>query len=217
MDIKDIVLIILVFCVLYLIYKTRNLEKLSNDLPNIETFEADVDTLINKTYTDDMNIIKNLSQVATNILQQGDTFSIPASTTYLNDMIFEGSFIIQNKDSLLVDILPQYMVVAWADRRIPLGWALCDGKKYILDENGNASEDNLGYLTPDLRGRFILGSGIGRNNDNTEDLTERIQGQKGGDENHELTIAEMPAHGHNLHIYGDPNGEPLTSGKWTIK
>ncbi len=217
MDIKDIVLIILVIIVLYLIYKTRNLEKFYIDLPNIENFETSVETLINNTYTADMNIIKSLSQKASNILKQADTFAIPASTANLKNLIFDGSFIIQNKDTVLVDILPKYMVIAWADRTLPLGWALCNGKKYILDSSGNAIENNtIGEQTPDLRGRFILGSGIGKDALNN-DMTPRILKQTGGTENHVLSIQEMPAHGHNLHIFGDPNGEPISGGKTTIK
>lgn len=66
------------------------------------------------------------------------------------------------------------IIVMWSGTTIPSGWALCDGT------NG----------TPDLRGRFILGSGKGT------DLTERKIGDKDGEENHTITIEEIPAHSH---------------------
>ena len=70
--------------------------------------------------------------------------------------------------------LPTGVIVAWNGKDVPKGWALCDGQNN----------------TPDLRGRFILGSGKG------EKLTERILGQKDGEETHKLTVDEMPFHNH---------------------
>jgi microcystin-dependent protein len=62
----------------------------------------------------------------------------------------------------------------WSGSTVPAGWALCDGAN----------------STPDLRGRFILGSGNGAN------LTPRSVGQTGGEESHTLTTNEMPSHNH---------------------
>lgn len=64
--------------------------------------------------------------------------------------------------------VPVGTICAWSKPDIPEGWALCDG------ENG----------TPDLRDRFILGSG-------TKDI-----GETGGEEEVTLTIAQMPNHTH---------------------
>jgi microcystin-dependent protein len=66
------------------------------------------------------------------------------------------------------------IIVMWSGSNIPSGWALCDGT------NG----------TPDLRGRFVLGSGKGT------DLTERKINDKDGEENHTLIIEEMTPHTH---------------------
>ena len=64
------------------------------------------------------------------------------------------------------------MILRWkgAINNIPSGWVLCDGN------NG----------TPDLRGRFVLGS-----NQNNYNI-----GNIGGEENHTITIEEMPSHSH---------------------
>jgi microcystin-dependent protein len=68
-----------------------------------------------------------------------------------------------------VTIVPG-IVVAWYgfSYAIPSGWHLCDGT------NG----------TPDLRGKFILG-------------TDNLVGATGGEATHKLTIAEMPSHAHS--------------------
>ena len=65
------------------------------------------------------------------------------------------------------------MITMWSGdvNSIPSGWALCDGTKG----------------TPDLRGRFIVGSGQGAN------LTNRTIGDKGGQENHTHGIKNLYA------------------------
>lgn len=56
------------------------------------------------------------------------------------------------------------------------GWHICDGT----------------HGTPDLRGRFILGASDGH-----------VVGSTGGEENHTLTVEEMPSHNHTIHFYND--------------
>ncbi len=94
-----------------------------------------------------------------------------------------------NPDNLIVgdlvvnqsfNMIPRGSVVAWTKDTIPKGWAICDGT------NG----------TPDLRGRFIVGTGQG------DGLTLRNLGSYGGEENHVLTSDEIPSHGHSTTIYG---------------
>ena len=78
------------------------------------------------------------------------------------------------------NLIPKGSIVAWTQDKIPKGWAVCDGT------NG----------TPDLRGRFIVGSGQGTG------LTNRKVGDSGGEETHLLTSNEIPPHGHAITIYG---------------
>ena len=87
---------------------------------------------------------------------------------------------------------PRGVVSMWSgsETNIPDGWQLCDGKPF-LKMDGNAELKNGNFvLTPDLRGRFILGSGQG------EGLTNRALSSKGGEETHTLTIEQIPQHHH---------------------
>jgi len=71
-------------------------------------------------------------------------------------------------------------IIMWSGTSAPTGWALCDGN------NG----------TPDLRGRFVLGSGSGTG------LTPRTPGDTGGSETHTNTVAEMASHSHTVNDPG---------------
>ena len=80
------------------------------------------------------------------------------------------------------------MILAWSGSvaDIPIGWQLCDGT------NG----------TPDLRGRFVLGTS-----------SSHPMGQTSGEEKHKLTIDEMPSHNHGYQMYS----VDATSSPWWIR
>lgn len=70
-------------------------------------------------------------------------------------------------------IVPTGGIIIWsgASDAVPEGWALCDGSQG----------------TPDLRGRFVLGS--------SDNYTP---GSTGGEETHTLTVNEIPSHKHSV-------------------
>ena len=84
--------------------------------------------------------------------------------------------------------LPCGTIMMWSGQAadIPTGWAVCDGT------NG----------TPNLQGRFILGSGQGTG------LTSRTKDNWGGRETVTLTTTEMPSHSHAI-------TDPGHSHTWT--
>ena len=178
MEIIYIIIFILTIAVIYLIYKTRNVA---------ERFDVstDIKQAINDTYKIDLDAMRNLGQISQQILTHNDTLTLPATNLVIN-----GNVKFTNKDTLIMEIFPKYMVLAWANNTIPLGWALCDGNMYILDNTGKSIIGINGTTTPDLRGRFILGAGIGTN------LIERKLNDIGGEETHKLTTNEIPSHSH---------------------
>lgn len=106
-------------------------------------------------------------------------------------------------------LVPAGVITMFSGTLIPKGWAVCDGGTYN------------GLTTPDLRGKFIVGmdntqgsqnsSGqyiaIGTSgqtpatapNDGTT-LNYGTIGNKGGENGHTLSLAEMPNHTHNVSV-----------------
>ncbi len=82
----------------------------------------------------------------------------------------------------------------------PQGWAFCNGQILPISQN-TALFSLLGttyggdgistFALPDLRGRVPISSGQGPG------LSDYTVGQTGGEENHTLTVNEMPSHAHN--------------------
>ena len=88
----------------------------------------------------------------------------------------------------------------------PKGWALCNGQLLPINQNqalfsllgtmygGNGQTT---FALPDLRGCTPIHVGAGRS-----------QGQRGGEENHTLTMSEMPAHNHLVQASTGPPDNP---------
>jgi hypothetical protein len=78
-DTKDIIIMLLVLGMIYLLYKTRNIETFSTS--------DEISQAINDIYKADINAIRNLSNVATEIKNNNDSLIIPAKTTNVTDLI----------------------------------------------------------------------------------------------------------------------------------
>lgn len=78
--------------------------------------------------------------------------------------------------------IPVGGIIMWSGSTVPTGWALCDGTT------------SNGQVTPDLRGRFIVGSGT----PTASGLSSRTIGTTGGFESYNLTVSQLPAHNHTF-------------------
>ena len=89
-------------------------------------------------------------------------------------------------------------IIMWSGSSLPNNnWKLCDGTVY-----GSIT-------TPDLRGRFVLGSGKGSG------LTNRTVGDTGGAETVTLTEEQMPSHSHNVSAVTNSQGSHTHSATVT--
>lgn len=88
----------------------------------------------------------------------------------------------------------------------PEDWILCNGQSLSVQQN-QALFSLIGvtyggdgvntFNVPDLRGRVPIGQGT--NTTTNPPLSARTIGQTGGEENHTLLDAEMPAHSHPIY------------------
>jgi microcystin-dependent protein len=107
--------------------------------------------------------------------------------------------------------VPVGTVVLFGGATPPSGWLLCDGSEVsrtefaelfgVLGGTWGIGDGLTTFNLPDLRGRVAIGSGV------APDLTSRTIGDQGGEEEHLLTVDEMPSHSHTLGFTtGDQNG-----------
>ena len=154
---------LIIFIVIILIsYKyCKNKEKFTDNEEESETKENLEDLIekkISKIYKVDLEAIRNLSIVSKK-LGSKDGYTLPGNIAIDGKLKLGGSF----------NYLPKGSIIAFNGEKAPSGWAICDGK------NG----------TPDLKGKFIYGSGNGN-----------VVGNKGGKDKVTLTTPEMPRHNH---------------------
>lgn len=103
---------------------------------------------------------------------------------------------------------PVGSIVMYGGVTVPTGFLLCDGsvkaatdypELYVaLGSTFDTGGEGTGnFRLPDLRGRFPIGTGTGAG------LTDRVLGDKGGEETHVLTEGELAQH---YHLINSPNG-----------
>ena len=124
--------------------------------------------------TDDSNNIKIMKDLI-DANYSIDVDAIRNLSTVANDLISNDQLKIPSNLNVVgsVNFLPKGTIVAWNGSKVPQGWALCDGKNN----------------TPDLRGRFILGSG------------SNWKGS-GGSSTKNIQLVNMPKHNHGGYTIG---------------
>ena len=83
----------------------------------------------------------------------------------------------------------------------PRGWALCDGQLLAISQHAAlfsilgttyGGDGRTNFALPDLRGRSPVHAGDGAG------LSDVRLGERGGAETSQLTVAELPAHAHEV-------------------
>ncbi len=95
--------------------------------------------------------------------------------------------------------LPRGTIVSWTGTTAPEGWAICNG------QNG----------TPNLQGRFVLGwSAAGGKHPKVPGADYNQINGVGGNQIHQLTAGEMPAHSHRMNDAG--NHAHTINSNWKV-
>ena len=117
-----------------------------------------------------------------------------------------------NRQNLLaaVPVTPVGVVTPYAGTAAPLGWVLCYGQELaiatytrlfdVIGYTYNANPTAGYFCVPDLRGRFPLGKDDmgGTGADNVTDLAADVLGAKGGSEDVNIQVNNLPEHKHDL-------------------
>jgi microcystin-dependent protein len=106
-------------------------------------------------------------------------------------------------------VAPPGAIMSYAGSTAPTGWLLCDGSAVsrttyaalftAISTTYGAGDGSTTFNLPDTRGRTVVGAGQGTG------LSNRLVGAVGGEETHQLTIAELASHTHtqNAHTHTD--------------
>jgi microcystin-dependent protein len=116
-------------------------------------------------------------------------------------------------------------IKAYAAAAAPASWMLCDGSAIsrsaypqlfsLIGSTYGAGDGSTTFNLPDLRSKMIVGMGQGTG------LTNRVLAATGGEENHQLTIAELAQHTHvqnahthiqDAHYHGVGNAQGTAGG-----
>jgi len=81
------------------------------------------------------------------------------------------------------------------------------GSIYITTDDKNPSETLGGTWEKYSKGRTLIGDGEDESGDDNGEKVSFTAGNKGGEYNHKLTIAEMPSHQHQLPFTANPINE----------
>ena len=123
------------------------------------------------------------------IVQDGENKSVPS-------LKFKSEKTIISKDSL-----PIGSVIEWYSDEIPDNWLICDGSAVsrslyndlykVLGTRYGAGNGSSTFNLPDLKDRIPIGKNTSNNNFN-------VLGKTGGEEQHQMTIYELPKHRHAI-------------------
>lgn len=157
--------------------------------------------------------------------------NLDVSTTVLEAMaiVVAGLLPMSTAQSAVVDMsvtppgaaissVPTGAIISWSSTAIPEGWLVCDGRAVSREDQSGLfavigitygeGDGTTTFNLPDLRGRAIVGlDNMGGAAANViTGAWARNMGGRFGEENHQLTTGEMPAHTHDLGTSLLPHG-----------
>lgn len=177
-----------------------NLALGSNNITGVNNLTVDNElnvtgesTVGNVTFTTGANTIAGIQNQ--NLVDKSSAESISATWD------FDGVTI--NSQSIAP---PVGAVIDYAGSSAPVGWLICNGDAVsrstysslfsVIGTTYGSGDGSTTFNVPDARGRTSIGVGTGSG------LTARALADTGGEETHELTEAEMPAHTHTVPVGG---------------
>lgn len=177
---------IILFGILFFLFFHNYWVKFTEPMANLEVTPQLKDA-IKQVYMADVEAIRNLSEVASKL--QAGGLTIPGNLTISGAMSVKGNSSVEGNSTVngSFNYLPKGTIVLWGGTTAPAGWALCNG------QNG----------TPNLQGRFVLGwnPAGGKHPKVPGSDYNQINGV-GGNQVHQLTAGEMPAHTHGMNEAG---------------
>ena len=111
-------------------------------------------------------------------------------------------------------LIPAGTIIQSAAINVPNGWFDCNGQSLLVAAQPylfaaiayTYGGSGLNFNVPDMRGRVGIGAGSGAG------LTSRTLGATGGEENHTLTVPEIPSHSHHLDRPSNPDAGAFDTG-----
>ncbi len=108
-------------------------------------------------------------------------------------------------------------IIIFAGNFAPKGWAFCQGQLLSIQQNAAlfsllgttyGGDGRSNFALPDLRGRVAVSQGQGPG------LSNYFLGQQAGSESVQLSVAQMPSHGHNVVVNAGAGNQASPSGNF---
>ena len=182
-----------------------------------------INSSVKNLYLVDVEAIRNLSNVATQLQAGGLTIpgdlTIKGKLTVVSDISTTANLNVTGN----FNMIPKGTILAFNSDTAPAGWALCDGTNGTPDLRGRfirMHSSSLGGFN-DWGGKIISGNitaydksigGNSRDDPNTWMLNHKF-GDRAGTDHQQLHVNEMPTHSHSL--TANTPGVVWGGGGWT--
>jgi microcystin-dependent protein len=169
----------------------QNVTSTVTSIPSVLSNASGVGLILGSGQTQ-VYVANSNNNVVTTITQAGtlNTSNIQTGGTTRLD----SSGVLQNISNMVGLVLP------FAGSSAPTGWLFCQGQAVsrttysalftVIGSTYGVGDGSTTFNLPDLKGRVAVGAG------SNTGLSNRVLAATGGEENHLMTVAEMPSHNH---------------------